>query len=510
MIRKSLTILLLSCSLTSIAAVPPRDPNRWDEWQRQIALQKEADKQYALHPDMAHMPAATQKSVARTPIPRILVIMANFADFELTSTREDVDSMFNAQNWTKDDAKGSVRQYFYDQSMGEYNPQFDVVGPVTLSQGYVYYGPNGNGTVGCMVTEACRLVDDEVDFSLYDANDDGLVDLVYVLYAGFGRNDPPKVASLLPTISGDLIWPAYWNVASAGFCNNQRVFDGKTVHACEYSNELDGYYCTEDKRVVSGIGIVCHEFSHAIGLPDLYATGDAHYKKLLGGWDIMCNGPYNDDMHSPPSYSAYERFFMGWLTPTLITEPDTLSLEHIATSNQAYLISENDRHNLDGLHPDTAVFYLLENRQKTGWDRGLQGSGMLLTRVNFHEAWWTGKVVNNNPDDLGVDIIEADGNATASIKSTVGYWGKPGDAFPYGATEYTGIPDHAITDITMNDGVITFVYRGGKTATPVYPIMTDDSEPCTRSKAYKIIRNGQLLIHSNGHTYSVMGICQDN
>lgn len=504
--RKSLTIFLLGCTLFSFAVVPPRDPNRRDAWQRQLTFRADAERQHKESLGKAYSPAAMQAVGSRTLIPRILVIMANFADIELVSSQAEVDSMFNAQNWEKDNAKGSVRQYFFDQSMGTYNPQFDVFGPVTLSQGYAYYGENGAGSVGCMVTEACRLADDEVDFSQYDANNDGRVDLVFVFYAGFGQNDPPK--NLGQTFNEtDLIWPAYWNVIDAGYCNNQRTFDGKTVYACEFSNELDGYYSTVETNVAAGIGVVCHEFCHAIGLPDLYATGkEAHTKKLLGGWDIMCNGPYNDDMHSPPSFSAYERFYMGWLTPTLITEPDTLTLEHIATSNKAYLISENDHHNLDGLHPDTTVFYLLENRQRAGWDRGLQGSGMLLTRINFNKDWWTSNCVNSNSDNLGVDIIEADGDATAdAFNSFIGYWGKPGDAFPYGAKEYTGITGHEITDISMSeDGIITFVYRGGKTPTPVE--MPSANSSIGIPKAYKTIDNGRLIIHSNGHTYSVLGI----
>ena len=490
--RRIVTILLLLCSLFSMAIVPPRDPSKWDEWQQQVVARR--------------APMVQQAVGQRTIIPRIPVILVSFSDFEFTTPKADVDSMFNGANWTKDGATGSLRQYFYDQSTGAYSPQFDVFGPVTLSKGYGYYGKGSNtsGNVGHMVTEACALVDDSVDFSLYDSDDDGKVDLVYVYYAGFGENDKANayVQTLIPTW-GDLVWPAYWNVVSAGASSDPRTFDGKTIYACEYSNELDAYVTTETTKVPAGIGTACHEFGHAIGLPDLYVTRGGSTHKTLGAWDLMCYGLYNNDTHTPPSLSAYERFYMGWMTPTLIVNPDTLRLEHIATSNQAFMVVETDTHNMDGLHPDTTVFYLLENRQRTGWDIGVPGSGMLLTRINYQPSLWTGNAVNNTDGNQGVDIIEADGK-TPTTNTSAGFYGKPGDAFPCDTiTEYLGIPDHAITGITMNDGVITFTYRGGK-------IPTDPTTafimPADNRRTFKTMENGQLLIHSNGRTYSVYGL----
>ena len=269
---------------------------------------------------------------------------------------------------------------------------------------------------------------------------------------------------------------------------------------------MDGYYSTIEKKVVAGIGVVCHEYAHAIGLPDLYETSKPyHNQKLLGVWDIMCNGPYNDDMHSPPSFSAYERFFMGWLKPELITEADDLVLESLTGSNKAYLITESDKDIENGAKPYPNVFYLLENRQRQSWDRGTPGKGLMLTRINYRSTWWTGNTVNASADNMGVDIIEADGLTPMfdEDNETNGYFGKPGDLFPKGATEYIGITDHAITDITMENGVVRFKYRGGKPDTPTAVV-----QPGTEQNTYKIIRDGQLLINRAGRTYSVFGTLQ--
>lgn len=494
--KRILPVLLLCCSVSVMALVPPRDPARRAEWQEQVASRS----------GIARMPAAQQTVGQSMMIPRVLVIMANFTDYELISSPAEVDSMFNADNWNKDGATGSVRQYFYDQSMGQYDPQFDIVGPVTLSNGYAYYGSGCSSTArpGYMVTEACALVDEQVDFTGYDSNNDGKVDLVFVFFAGFAENDPPTT-DLIPA-SCNLPWPHYWNIESAGYGSNPHVFDGKRICDYEISNELDGLYSTTTKKVIAGIGVVCHEFSHALGLPDTYATGsNAHNKKLLGAWDLMCYGPYNNDMHSPPSYSAYERFFLGWLTPELITEGDTRTLENLAATNKAYLISETDNHNLDGYQPDPDTFYMLENRQCTGWDIGVPGSGLMITRIHYRSSLWSGNKVNNDPADLGIDLIEADG-LTPTTDYEDGYFGKPGDLFPTGATGYTDIPEHAITDIAMSsDGIIRFVYRGGKQVDPATGVSSVTSE----QPVYKTLINGQLLIHYNGRTYSVFGMLQD-
>lgn len=507
--RSFVLILVVLISLSAAAVVPPRDPSKWAGWQETLASrQRDGEQPGSLVGGISRAPMAGQAVGQRVIIPRVLLITVSFSDFAFTTPMADVDSMFNGRNWTKDGATGSLRQYFYDQSMGQYSPQFDVVGPVTLSQGYAYYGSgNDNRTnISNMVCEACSLVNDSVDFSLYDSDNDGNVDLVYIYYAGFGANDRPNdYTDSLITNWDNLVWPAYWSVSSS---SSSRYFDGKYINACEYSNELDALLTTAERKVVAGIGTACHEFGHALGLPDLYATSTATHK-LLGSWDVMCYGLYNNDTHTPPSYSAYERFYMGWLTPTLITDPADLQLENIATSNQAYLISESDTHNMNGLNPNPKVFYLLENRQRTGWDIDVPGSGMLLTRINYQSSKWTGNTVNNDPNNLGVDIIEADG-LTPSINTANGYLGKAGDLFPEGATEYLGITDHAIEQITMDSGVVRFAYRGGDTTTvdPGPPTALPTVEQS--GTMHKCLRDGQVLIIAPGGVYNLLGIKQED
>jgi M6 family metalloprotease-like protein len=406
------------------------------------------------------MAAPKRVAQAASPLniaPRGLVILVNFQDVKFTTSKAEMDSMLTGENYSRSysykynlrnykiTSEGSARKYFYDSSNGQYNPQFDVVGPVTVSQNVSYYGGNDrNGNdknPGKMVAEACRLVDDSVDFSLYDNNGDSYVDFVYVIYAGYGEADGGAAST---------IWPHQYYVSMYEYVR----LDNKIIDLYACGNELDNH-----SKKHTGIGTFCHEFSHVLGLPDMYETTGNGTHKTLGQWDILDYGPYNNDGNTPPTYSAYERFFMGWLEPRLITEPENVTLGELQSSNEALLISATDQHNLVGNNPNPTTFYLLENRQQTGWDEHIPGHGMMLTKVQYNSNKWARNEVNNKSTSMGVDLIEADGKTPNSSSS--GYDGKPGDLFPKGATEYTKIADHPIEKITEEDGVIRFKYKGG-------------------------------------------------
>lgn len=406
------------------------------------------------------MAAPKRVAQAASPLniaPRGLVILVNFQDVKFTTSKAEMDSMLTGENYSRSysykynlrnykiTSEGSARKYFYDSSNGQYNPQFDVVGPVTVSQNVSYYGGNDrNGNdknPGKMVAEACRLVDDSVDFSLYDNNGDSYVDFVYVIYAGYGEADGGAAST---------IWPHQYYVSMYEYVR----LDNKIIDLYACGNELDNH-----SKKHTGIGTFCHEFSHVLGLPDMYETTGNGTHKTLGQWDILDYGPYNNDGNTPPTYSAYERFFMGWLEPRLITEPENVTLGELQSSNEALLISATDQHNLVGNNPNPTTFYLLENRQQTGWDEHIPGHGMMLTKVQYNSNKWAKNEVNNKSTSMGVDLIEADGKTPNSSNS--GYDGKPGDLFPKGATEYTKIADHPIEKITEEDGVIRFKYKGG-------------------------------------------------
>lgn len=419
------------------------------------------------------MAAPSRAAQVATPLniaPRGLVILVNFQDVAFETDRAEMDSMLTGKNYTRDysyfyrgkkqsiTSKGSAWQYFYDSSNGHYDPQFDVIGPVTVSKNMAYYGKNVSdfdAAPWTMVKEACQLVDDSVDFKQYDNNNDGYVDFVYVIYAGYGEAD-----------GGDknTIWPhSYWLLEAGITCK----LDGKYVDLYACGNEMDSR-----TNYHTGIGTFCHEFSHVLGLPDLYETTGYGTYKTIGAWSILDYGPYNNDGNTPPAYSAYEQFFMGWLMPRLIVDAENVELEELQASNSALLISSSDQHNLIGNDPKPTTFYLLENRQQVGWDEYLPGHGLMLIKVQYDYNKWINNTVNNSSNRMGVDLIEADGKKPSS--SSNGYTGKAGDLFPAGATEYLGITNHSIEDVSEQDGIIYFKYRGG-IATSTEQVQTQET-----------------------------------
>lgn len=248
--------------------------------------------------------------------------------------------------------KGSVADYFYDMSKGSYTPQFDVIGPYKLNHTSLYYGKGDNDNTDALVSDACKAADKDVDFSQYDADGDGMVDLVYIIYAGY-----PASMSGNPND----IWPK-----SGPGDGSFGTYDGKKVRRFGVHAELNFGREMNQKNgfLLSGIGLFCHEFSHTLGLPDLYPTVDASKVDNQNPemWDLMDGGEYTyNGGYGPTPYSPWEMDAMGWATPIeLSDEKQTVTLKSYGKERIAYKIKgENNE------------YLLLQNIQKGGWWNGI-------------------------------------------------------------------------------------------------------------------------------------------
>ncbi len=392
--------------------------------------------------------------------PKSLVILVNFAnlDFVVDNPQEAYTQLLNEKGYSKNGGTGSARDYFIDNSMETFSPDFEVIGPYTLPNNYQYYGGNTNGKdakPAQMIVDACKLADDAgIDFTEYDTDNDGEIDNIFVYYAGHNEAEHGGAST---------VWPHRW-VVQPGYNYSGNVqsttFDGKRVTDYACTSELRG----SGGSIMCGIGTFVHEFGHVLGLDDMYPTGGQRHF-TLGRWDVMASGPYLNNGRTPPSYSAFQRFRLGFMTPKILKNPETVFLNPINTSNEAYLISETEAHNLVGDNPNPKEFFLLENRQKTGWDRFLPGHGMLITRVKYNKYKWDRNEPNNDPTAMGVDLMEADGIGSSSTLS--------GDPYPgmRKITKYTPklqsgtlLDDQPITGIKESNKIISFKYKGGKDA----------------------------------------------
>lgn len=391
--------------------------------------------------------------------PRGIVIMVNFSDksFAASHTREVVDSLCNAVDCkvNKYGSKSypSAGHYFMDQSNGKYHPVFDVYGPVTLSQKMAYYGANdsqGNDIRPAVaVVEACKQLESTVDFTLYDSDNDGKIDFVYMIYAGTGEH---------ATENKNEIWPHAFSIdeefeyKDTNFTDvyptkNDCKVDGKQVNTYACSAELSG-------SDLDGIGTLCHEFSHVMGLPDFYDTEyGTNYEQQLtpNEWNIMDGGSYNGDGHCPPNYDPWEKYFMGWLTPeNLGSAGRSLTLEANGTDGyQAYQI------NASGQQEEackTGLNYYIENRQQQGWDEYLPAAGMVIWKVDYNTKSWTENTPNNTANRPLYTLVCPSGNKVGANYGSKNVW-------PYNSTNsWSGVNGKPLKDITRVGDQVQLIY----------------------------------------------------
>ncbi|MDE6682825.1 MAG: M6 family metalloprotease domain-containing protein, partial [Muribaculaceae bacterium] len=304
--------------------------------------------------------------------PKALVILVEYADvkFNVPDPHAYFSGLLNKEGFSEYGATGSASEWFADNSAGKFKPEFDVYGPVKLSAKRSYYGGNNNYGNDLapqkMAVEACNVLDKDVDFSVYDTDGDGYIDNVFIFYAGTGENRTGEL---------DAVWPHTSWVTELEFPNH--VYDGVILDRYACSNEwLDG--------VPDGIGTFCHEFSHVMGLPDLYHTALGSMAYTPGNWSVMDYGPYLNNSHTPPLYSSFERLALGWLAPEELTDDKSYALPELA-ANKAYSVTRGNG----------TEFFLFENRQNRGWDKYLPGHGMLVWRVDYNADVWDKRAVNN-------------------------------------------------------------------------------------------------------------------
>jgi M6 family metalloprotease-like protein len=418
------------------------------------------------------VPSATTVSTGfpRTGTPKSLVIMVNFSDlsFVVPNSKDAFTRLLNQEDYSDNGGTGSAKDYFEAASNGLFSPQFDVVGPYTLPNPMAFYGANDPETLddvkpAYMIVHACDAANKAgLDFTQYDADNDGYIDNVFVYYAGYNE------AELGPDNS---IWPHRWVVfRNFNYVGTSQsvVFDGKTVYDYACTSELKGNSGT----TMCGIGTFTHEFGHVIGMPDYYHT--SANKNSLNYWNIMDAGAYLNAGRTPPTYSAYDRFYLGWQMPEEISTAADKVLFPISqseipsgsTAKQAYLLSATT-HNLIGDNPLPNEFYIMEYRKKTGWDTYLPSEGLLFWHIDYNQTAWENNEVNNYTDSLQT----AASHMRVYLQPLSGYIETPGTAFTTGSFDpltWSGIRiDRAITDISKTSDSISFKILGGSPTEPV-------------------------------------------
>ncbi len=427
-----------------------------------------------------------------------IVILVEFPQLRMktTNTRNEFDKLFNQVGYNQNNNTGSVHDYFYDQSYGQFDLTFDVFGPIQVSKEYSYYGENdSNGSdryVGELASEACRLADElySINWADYDWDGDKEVDQVHIIYAGHGEH---------VGAGSSTIWPHEASLTVLRKFNDGEGairLNGYTIDTYAMSCELRG----KSSNIMDGIGTACHEFSHCLGLPDFYDTeynGGVH----MQCWDIMASGSGNGVTgcsESPAGFTAYERWFAGWLDLIELNEPTTITdMPCLHDEPVAYIIYNDGNRN---------EFFILENRQSKGWYQYLKyytgAHGLLVTHVDYQQNAWTLNRVNTNKNHQRMSIIPAGKEYGTSTGTTYNITANQykSHLFPgsknvtqlvngshdsYGGrlfnrnTDRTTNMNKPITDIQENDGLISFKFMGGADAMAIDEIASNPTSAAT-------------------------------
>lgn len=411
----------------------------------------------------------------------IPVLLVQFADKKFM----DANPMSTFEGFFKDGST-SARQYFEDQSNGQFQPQFDIYGPYTLAGNRATYGGNdyrGNDKgVGKMVAEACIGLAGQIDFSKYDNDGDGECDTLIILYAGEGEASSDV---------DEAVWPCQWDLSSSDY-GKALNYNSTRINRFAVFNELN---VMSDTPKVDGIGTFCHEFSHCLGLPDFY---DTQYSGHFGMdcWSLMASGNYNDDGYTPIGYSAYEKEFMGWLKIDDATANTHYTLPVLNSGNAA-----NDKAVKITNPADPDEYYIIENRAQQGWDRFMPAEGLMISHVTYSQSAWEDNYVNDY-DPQRMTIVPADGELKLNsfpYYDEIYYVSDEesllGDLWPYGnADELTddSTPSFSpntgnainmpVTEMTRNsDGTISFWIDKAQLPAVATPTVNSSNTPIITS-----------------------------
>lgn len=354
-----------------------------------------------------------------------IIILVQFPNqkFETGHDNAYYKMVANEKGLTHEDGYvGSVTDYFLSQSNGQFELDFDIAGPYTLSHTSSYYGKNDGANidtkVGYMIQEGCdAAVADGFNFNDYDWDGDGYADQVFVLYAGLGEASGGDAKT---------VWPHEYQIryTCVGKVLNYTAEGKGKVDTYACANEMErvinnatGTYTNELK--LAGIGTICHEFSHCLGFADMYDTSSNGGNYGMGFYDVMSAGSYNGGGFTPCNYTAYERIYAGWTEPIVLNEPATIKAMQSSEDYGRPFILYNDK------HPDE--FYTLENRQKKGWDAELYGSGLMITHVDYDQTKWGINQVNASASDYQrCTIFHADNDADGTVLESI-----KNDLYPY-------------------------------------------------------------------------------
>ena len=412
-----------------------------------------AEKQFSAAKVNALQSVAAKKSNANGPkrvkisdVPttgkqKVLNILVEFSNckFSMSDPKAYYDRFFHEKGFNENGSYGSVHDYYYEGSGHNYDPDIDCYGPIQVSGTYQSYAGNeGTENAYKMIQEACKLLYQQgVDLSPYDTDGDGVVDNVYVIYAGYGQADSNKP---------NTIWPHSWNLSNIGA---DIQLGNVKIDRYATSQEINGQ---SNKPV--GIGTFVHEFGHVLGLADHYNTMNAAASNTPGAWDVMCAGSYNGDQNCPATFTAFERYSLDWLKLTeLNATTDTfVTVTPLEDKNAAFRVSIPNKN---------YEYFIIENRQPGNWFLTNNPGGVMETHIAYNRNQWQFNTLNNEKKKKRCHCITADqSEINYSVNSSQLYGNNVNNITRFPLYSGVNLDDSEIYRVLLHeDGTATFNFR---------------------------------------------------
>lgn len=389
---------------------------------------------------------------------KLPVLLIQYPDKKFTYKVQDFEMLMNQTNYL---GIGCVKDYYAANSFGKMIATSIVSGIFTAKNNLAYYGANDSYGYDIRPHHLVREAVDSayikgLDFSQFDNDKDGYVDVVIVIFAGYGED---------AGANSNTIWSHSWYLSGDPSDDKSVTYNGVKIDNYTIQPELEG----ASGSTICGIGGIVHEFGHALGLPDWYDTDYDDAKTGgqafdLGYWDVMAAGCWNNDSKTPSNHGAYSKILLGWQDAKLLNKDTSITLPNANDNNISYKFYSGDKNE----------FFLLENRQQVGWDLYIPGHGMLIYHVDsvYIDDHWGDNSINVNPNHQGLDIEEAD-----NIRTEATYEGDhfPGSAKKYEFSDKTtpnakawngALSKKRVFNIKENNGIITFDFAVDTSTTP--------------------------------------------
>ena len=416
-----------------------------------------------------------------------LTVLAAFNDRPFvgdeTATLIQWDKILNTKGLMEEPFKGSVHDYFLDQSYGDFSVIFDLV-YVQLAADAKKYASTAENDENSQylvqdIVDVLKTYD--IDWSKYDWNDNGYINQLLIIHAGYGMNDSQ---------GDDQIWPHQWWMS-------EHLKDGQEGVYCEPipvsaggKDYLVDCYCAVAEQTkyddYATFGTICHEYTHCFRFPDFY-NGETSY---LYGWDLMDTGCYNGGGFQPVGYSAHERWLMGWLTPVELKETTSITaMPALADEGRAYLIRNDGYEN---------EYYMVENRQPTGWDAALPGSGITIFHIDYDPSVWASTIVATNSSKRKRCVLfHANDNKTAYADWAYPYeennsltnTSTPAATLFNANSDGTMLMSKPITNMTVTSGLASFDFTAETTGINELTTGTGTSQLLYRIGIIDIVRD---------------------